>query len=397
MKLGIESENLEFKRTTAELNESVISIAAMLNKHGMGELYFGVQNDGTPVGMDISDKTMRDVSQALSQHLEPKIFPDITDVYFNEKHCIHVAFHGDEGPYYAFGRAYIRVADTDKNMSASELEKFILQKNERKNTWDAAISERTIDEVNEDALKDFLLKANQAKRIDFTYSTKEEVLKRLRLVKFGHVVNAANVLFCEPADLEVQLATFATAEKLTFLDIDRHRGRIGELIDVSERYIRKTIKWRVVLDGSIQRKEIPEVPMDAVREALINSYCHRGYQSSQNNEVLIFKDRIEIYNPGTFPYGMTPEDYIKGNEPSIKRNPRLADLLYYTKDIESFGTGLRRLKRACDEAGVKVEFRLMKMGFAVVFYRPADHTNATDNDIVNDPINSGDPKNDLLN
>jgi ATP-dependent DNA helicase RecG len=149
------------------------------------------------------------------------------------------------------------------------LEKFILQKNERKNTRDAAISERSIDEVDEDALKDFLLKANQAKRIDFTYSTKEEVLNRLRLVKFGHIVNAANILFCEPPELEVQMATFATAEKLTFLDIDRQKGRIGELIDVSERYIRKTIKWRVVLDGSIQRKEIPEVPMDAVREALI--------------------------------------------------------------------------------------------------------------------------------
>jgi ATP-dependent DNA helicase RecG len=258
VKVGIENEKLEFKKTIAELNEGVISIAAMLNKHGSGELYFGVHNNGIPFGMDISDKTMRDVSQALSQHLEPKIFPDITDVYFDEKHCIRVVFHGGEAPYYAFGRAYIRVADTDKKMSAPELERFILQKNERKNTWDAAISERSTDEVNEEVLKDFLLKANQAKRIDFTYSTKAEVLNRLRLVKFGHVVNAANVLFCDPPDLEVQMATFATAEKLTFLDIDRQKGRIGELIDASERYIRKTIKWRVVLDGSIQRKGVCE-------------------------------------------------------------------------------------------------------------------------------------------
>ncbi|MDR2671588.1 MAG: winged helix-turn-helix transcriptional regulator [Oscillospiraceae bacterium] len=75
---------------------------------------------------------------------------------------------------------------------------------------------------------------------------------------------------------------------------------------------------------------------------------------------------------------MTPEDYIQGAEASVKRNPRLADLMYYAKDIESFGTGLRRISQVCDEAGVKVEFRLMKMGFAVVFYRQADHTNIAD-------------------
>jgi len=44
--------------------------------------------------------------------------------------------------------------------------------------------------------------------------------------------------------------------------------------------------------------------------------------------------------------------------------------MYYTKDIESFGTGLKRITDACDEVGVKVEFQLLKKGFAVVFYRP---------------------------
>jgi len=34
MKVGRENEILEFKRTTGELNEAVISISAILNKHG---------------------------------------------------------------------------------------------------------------------------------------------------------------------------------------------------------------------------------------------------------------------------------------------------------------------------------------------------------------------------
>jgi len=56
MKFGKENEKLEFRRSTAELKEGIISIAAMLNKHGGGELYFGIRNDGTPVGMDISER-----------------------------------------------------------------------------------------------------------------------------------------------------------------------------------------------------------------------------------------------------------------------------------------------------------------------------------------------------
>jgi ATP-dependent DNA helicase RecG len=52
--------------------------------------------------------------------------------------------------------------------------------------------------------------------------------------------------------------------------------------------------------------------------------------------------------------------------------------MYYTKDIESFGTGLRRISDACEEAGVRVEFQLLKKGFAVVCYRPGDSFTTTE-------------------
>lgn len=53
MKIGNENEKLEFKRSTAELKEGIISVAAILNKHGFGELYFGIRNDGTPAGIEV--------------------------------------------------------------------------------------------------------------------------------------------------------------------------------------------------------------------------------------------------------------------------------------------------------------------------------------------------------
>ena len=376
MKIGKENETLEFKKTTAELKESVISIAAILNKHGGGELYFGVRNDGEVFGQQIGDATMRDISQALSNHLEPKIFPNINVVYFDDKPCIHVTFNGDDAPYFAYGRAYIRVADEDKQMTSAELEAFILKKNANRDLWDSAISDNTAGDISESVLKEYLDRANQAGRIDFKYTSKEEVLRRLDVISEGKLKNAANALFVGWSLLEVQMAIFAGTERLTFIDIQRGSGSVTTLIDIAEKYIKKYIRWRVVLDGSIQRKEIPEIPMDAVREAIVNSFCHRDYKSSQNNTVSIYSNRIEIYNPGTFPEGLTPEDFITGGELSVKRNPLLAQLMYYTRDIESFGTGLKRITDACKEAGVKVEFKMLKLGFAVVFYRP-DEKNGT--------------------
>jgi ATP-dependent DNA helicase RecG len=373
MKFGKESEKLEFKRSGAELKEGIVSMAAMLNKQGGGELYFGIRNDGTPVGMDISEKTLRDISQAIGNHLEPKVYPKIIETFIDEKSCVRVEFSGEESPYFAYGRAYIRVADEDKVLSSAELQSYILKNSEGRDAWDSDLSDKTIADVDETVLKEYLERANRAGRIDFIYTTKEEVLHKLNLVKDGRLKNAAYALFVGSPMLEVQMAIFAGKERLTFNDIKRESGSVTSLITVAEKYIRNNIHWRVVLDGSIQRKEIPEIPIDAIREALVNSYCHRLYTSSQNNEITIYSNRIEIYNPGTFPEGLTPQDFIVGHERSVKRNSVLARLMYYTKDIESFGTGLRRIAKACEKAGVEVEFQLLKKGFAVVFYRPNDN------------------------
>ncbi len=43
MNLGKETETLEFKKTTGEMKEAMVSISSMLNKYGIGTLYFGVR------------------------------------------------------------------------------------------------------------------------------------------------------------------------------------------------------------------------------------------------------------------------------------------------------------------------------------------------------------------
>lgn len=54
-----ESETKELKKSLTQLKEGIISLVSMLNKHGSAELWFGIRDDGTALGVDISDGTTK--------------------------------------------------------------------------------------------------------------------------------------------------------------------------------------------------------------------------------------------------------------------------------------------------------------------------------------------------
>ena len=197
-------------------------------------------------------------------------------------------------------------------------------------------------------------------------------MNQLELTDGDMLLNAGKALFSDDLLQDVQMSIFATTERLTFNDIQRHHGPVLKLVDIAESYIKSNIHWKVEFTGTRQRTEIPEIPADAIREALLNSFCHKDYSSGESNEVAIYKDRVEIYNPGTFPAGLEPQDFIKRAERPIRRNPKIARILYYSKDIESFGTGLKRIADACDAVGVGYEFQKKRTGFVVCFYRSGE-------------------------
>lgn len=370
----LENEVIEFKKTTGELKEGIISIVSILNKHQSGKLYFGIKDNGEIIGQDVSSKTIREVSKAISENIEPKIYPAVNKIKLDDKECILVEFEGDDIPYLAFGRAYMRVGDEDRQLSMKEIRKIILKDENEIGKWERKVSDYTIDNIDEELLKDFIEKGRKAKRINFPYTNKEEILRKLSLVnKNNELLNAGYILFAKETKLEMQMAIFATETKLTFLDIDQVFGNIFELIEVGESYIRKNIKWPVNFkSGSVERVEIPEIPLEAIREAIINSLIHRDFKNPKSNEVAIYKDRVEIFNPGEFPEGYKPEDFIDGKEGSMPRNPLIANTLYLSKDIEKWGSGFRRIAETCAKANVKVKFEIRKNGFMVIFYRKTD-------------------------
>ena len=369
MNLGMETETLEFKKSTGELKEAMNSICAMLNKHHYGELYFGVKPDGNVIGQIVTEESLREVSQKIKNFIEPRIYPEIHKVVLDGRDCIHVKFSGDQVPYFAYNVARIRVADEDLVMSREEITSLLLQSGREGNRWENLISNKMIDDVDEELLRKYIAQAHDAGRIAISYTDRKTVLNQLELTDGDRLLNAGKVLFSDDLIQDVQMATFATSERLTFTDIQRHHGPVLKLVDIAETYIKNNIHWRVEFAGTLKRIEIPEIPMDAIREALLNSFCHKDYASGESNEVAIYKDRIEIYNPGTFPEGMEPEDYIEHVERPVRRNPKIARILYYSKDIESFGTGLKRIADACGKAGVRYEFQKKKTGVVVCFYR----------------------------
>lgn len=81
----LENEVIEFKKTTSELKEGIISIVSILNKHKSGKVYFGIKDNGEIIGQHITNKTLRDVSKSISENIEPRIYPKVNKVKLEDK------------------------------------------------------------------------------------------------------------------------------------------------------------------------------------------------------------------------------------------------------------------------------------------------------------------------
>ena len=115
MNLGSESETVEFKKSTGEHKEALQAVSAMLNKHGNGALYFGVKDDGSIIGQDVSDATLRQVASWISDKIEPAVFPTVERLGSDDGlSYIKVAFSGADAPYSADGRYFTCVRTSNK-------------------------------------------------------------------------------------------------------------------------------------------------------------------------------------------------------------------------------------------------------------------------------------------
>jgi len=335
----IESETLELKKSTGELKAGIVSLVAMLNKHHRGELWFGIKTEGTVVGQSISDASLREVSKSIGDHIEPKVYPSVEKVMLDGKPCIRVQVEGKEAPYYAYGRAYIRVGDEDRQVSARELENFILEKNRDRLRWDMDICpQATQDDISSTKLKRFLTSCG------LKYDTAQNALDKLNLLKKHKILNAAVLCFGKKpekffANAKLRCATFGTTDTTVTLDMKDIVGDVFTLIEKAEKYILEHINIGMRVEGLL-RVDVPEIDREAFREAIINAFCHRDYREYDSVNIAVFKDRIEIRNPGLLYGGLTVSD-IREKMVSLRRNELLAELFQRRHLIEKWGRGIK--------------------------------------------------------
>ncbi len=374
-----ENEQLEYKKTTAELKEGVISLASMLNKHGHGVLYFGIKNDGSVFGQPIGKDTTSNISKEIKNYLRPVVSPRITVLEKDNKTIIKVEANGEDKPYAAYGRYYLRSDDEDLQMTNAQLEDFFINKNIDYSKWENEITEHGEEVIDEELLISYINKGNEIDRISFLYKDASDALTKLGLMKNKKLNNAGLYLFSTLKPLTLKLAIYPTDERLSFIDNVIYKGNIFECIDYAYKYIIKNINWRAEIVG-MQRVETPEIPVEAIREIVVNSFAHMKVNNSSFNEIYITPTRVHIYNPGFLIKGKSPLDFASGNNGPIARNPLINTILYLNKTIESFGTGFNRVFKLCEKDNINYSYKNNEFGFVFEFLRKQNVS-------INVPIN----------
>ena len=331
-----ESEIVETKKSVAQIRESLKSISAILNKHQKGALYFGISSDGNPVKNLISEKTLRDISQSISTGIEPRVYPSIAIEKYNNIDVIKVTFSGDQIPYAAEGRYYIRVADEDKQMSAVELKRIIL--NNKDQRWDTSLHpSAALKDIDPKKVKDF------CKIAGIKFSNLPDILETLNLYKNKKLLNAAVILFAKNpikffTNSFLTCAVFASGTTSTIIDQKKFEGDLFFLMQEAEKYILQNIHIGMTIDG-LYRNDVPELNPEALREVVINAFLHRDYYDPDFVSVSIFKDRVEIKNPGNLFGGLTITDITSRNI-SKRRNEVIADIFNRAHLGERKGRGI---------------------------------------------------------
>jgi len=351
------------------MKEGIISLSSMLNKHNRGVLYFGIKNDGTVVGQMVGAQTTSDISKAIRDCIKPRITPSISVEELDGQRVVRVEVTGEDTPYSSYGRYYVRSDDEDILMTNKQLEEFFLNRNFDYSKWEKEATEYGIDDVDEDLLIRYVNEGNESGRINFLFRDVRTTLKRLELMNGEYLNNAGYYLFSDKKPLLLKLATYPTDERISFSDMKQFRGNIFECIEEAIKYVTNNIHWRAEIRG-MSRVEVPEVPVEAFREIIVNSFAHMKINPASCNEIYITPTRIHIYNPGPLVPGTDPEMFASGEQGSMIRNPLIATVLYYNKTIDAFGTGFERVFRLCND--IDYAYSNNQFGFTFEFMRPAN-------------------------
>ena len=357
-----ESETLELKRTTGERREAARAICAMLNHRG-GRVVFGVEPDGRILGQMVSDRTLEELAQELTE-IEPPVFPSIERVDIGGEHQLVVvtAQPGAAQPYSYRGHAYRRVGNVSLELSREEYNRVLLERVHADQRWEnqPALGWSVADLDPVEITRTLEESIRRGRADDPGTRDPAEVLRGLGLMKDGQLLRAAVILFGRAERVEAEfpqcllrVARFRGNDKTEFLDNRQFHGNAFDLLLKAERFLRENLPVAGRIHPNLfERVDDPLYPPVALREALANAFCHRDYSIGGGSISLgVYDDRLEITSTGILHFGLTPEALFLPHE-SLPWNPLVARVFYRRGVIEAWGRGTLKIAELTDRAGL---------------------------------------------
>lgn len=358
-----ESETVEFKATTGQRIEAARTLSAMLNARG-GRVMFGVQPNGKVTGQQVSDKTLRDITQAC-QDIRPEFPPmiEVVPLPGNAQLGVVVASvsKGTTRPFSHKGNYYVRSGASTVAMPDEVQVSLVLERAHGLRRWETEGSERGIEAVDSGEICSFRDEAVAAGRAGFDDNAPvHEVLLALNLLDdLGKPNRGAIALFGRADALAGQYPTLGcrlVAVAGTDLGEEfRDDVLVEDNLFVSLRramaFCETHLHRPSRIEDDLQAKVGLEIPRTVVREALANGFGHRDYALSGRVQVRIFSDRLEVWSPGGLHFGLTPADLYEPHS-SHPWNPNMVGCLYRRGIVEQLGSGTLRMMRMCAEAGL---------------------------------------------
>lgn len=376
-----ENEQVEFKETTGQLERGMETLCAFLNGTG-GTVLFGVTDKGRITGQEVSDKTKRDMVEAI-RRLEPMASVQVSYIPLPDGDKMIIALSVEDSrsnrPFCYKGRPYYRVESGTSTMPQAVYNQLLLARDEAKYRWELfenpRLSLRDMDE--NEILKTVRLGIECGRLPENTGSDVSVILERFGLLANGVLNNAAAVLFANRELIEypqclLRLARFKGTDKMVFMDNQRVQGNLFKLLDAAMAFLFKHLSLSGTTEG-LEREEHLTVPYKAIREGVINALCHRQFRTPGGSVgIAIYDDRVEIENPGTFPRDWDMEK-MKSGHCSEPQNPLIATVLYKRKLLESWGRGISLMTEECQKANLpEPEFKLSQ-SFVVLIFRYGEH------------------------
>lgn len=345
-----ESQSIEYKQTWRD--EYLKWICGFANANG-GCIFIGKDDTGNIVGVTDSKKLLEEIPNKVRDVLG--ILVDVNLHNTPKGDFIEIVVEDYPYPVNYKGQYHYRSGSTKQELKGAALDKFLLQKKGKR--WDAVpIPKVSTKDLKQETFDFFRNRAFKTQRIEenILTDTNEHLLENLQLKENGFLKRAAILLFHSIPEnfvtgAYIKIGYFETDDDLKFQD-EVHGNLFEQIEKTIDLLFTKYIKAEISYEG-INRVETYEYPKDAIREALLNAIAHKDYAGGVPIQISVYNDKIIIWNEGQLPENWTVQNLLQKHA-SRPYNPDIANTLFRSGYVESWGRGTIKIIKECKQAGI---------------------------------------------